>query len=70
MLHVALRIFVLRLRDLRQLSALLCRHNSNQLGLCVVASCLDLLVVLDNHPIDVERWCIREEVVGVHVIEW
>ena len=55
MLHVAFRVFVLWLGDLRQLPALLRRYNGYQLGLCVVACCLNLLIVLDNDTVNVER---------------
>ena len=56
MLHVTFRILVLRLGDLCELSTLLCRYNGNQLRLRIVAGCLDLLIVLDDDTIDVERW--------------
>ena len=68
-LHVAAGACELRLRDLRQLPALRGGHDGDQLGLCVVASGFNLLVVLDDHAVDVVGGRIRQHIVSVHVVK-
>ncbi len=69
MLHLALSILHSRLTDSLKSIAVNSVSHGNKLWLCVIASSLDGLVILDDDSFDVVFGGGAEQVVGVHIVE-